>query len=163
VTLVKRRALALILIIVIALSVASWLVYSKISELQAENRELREQLKELQEQIESVKITGFEWESGFNYVGALILVNVANVTVLNNDAKNMSGVTLTVRLVYNGTDLGYSEGFTEKIDLLHAGESLEISGWVSSGLGNRPNGTECISTLKWGKVVLDERTETIMW
>jgi heme/copper-type cytochrome/quinol oxidase subunit 2 len=159
----KRKALALILIIVTALSVASWLVYSKINELESQNRELQEQLKELQEQIESVKITEFEWEAGFNYLGALTLLNVANITVQNNGAKNISGVTLTVRLFYNGSELGYSEGFTEKIDILHAGESLEISGWVSSGLGNRPNGTECISTLTWGKVVLDERTETIMW
>ena len=162
-TLMKRKALALVLIIVIALTVASWLVYSKIAELESQNRELQEQLKELQEQIESVKITEFEWESGFNYLGALTLVNVANVTVQNSGAKNISGVTLTVRLVYNGSELGYSKGFTEKIAALHAGESLEISGWVRSGLGNRPNGTECISTLMWGKVVLDERTETILW
>ncbi len=75
--LMKRKALALILIIVIALSIATWLVYNKISELESQNSELQEQLRELQEQIESVKITEFEWESGFNYLGALTLVNIA--------------------------------------------------------------------------------------
>jgi FtsZ-binding cell division protein ZapB len=57
VTHVKRKALALILIIVIALSVASWLVYSQISDLQnqiselkAQNADLHEQISELQDQ-----------------------------------------------------------------------------------------------------------------
>lgn len=159
----KTKLLALVLIIVIALMVASLLVYSKISELESQNRELKEQLKEFQEQIESVKITEFEWESGFNCIGGLVLINIANVTVQNSGAKNISGLTLTVRVVYNGSELGYSSGFIEKIDMLHAGESLEISRGVFSAVGNRPNGTECISTLMWGKVVLDERTETIMW
>jgi hypothetical protein len=159
----KRKLVALVLMLVIALMVASLLVYSKISELESQNRELREQLKELQEQIESVKITQFEWESGFRCIGGLTLVNMANVTVQNNGAKNISGVTLTVRVVYNGSKLRYSSGFTEKIDMLHSGESLEISRGVFSVVGNRPNGTECISTLMWGEVVLDERIETIMW
>ena len=70
---------------------------------------------------------------------------------------------MSVRLVFNGTELGYSEGFTERIDTLHAGESLEISRWVRSGLGNRPNRTECVSTLMWGEVVLDERADAIVW
>jgi cell division protein FtsL len=54
---IKRKAIALILIIVIALSVASWLVYNQISELQnqiselnAQNGDLHEQISELQEQ-----------------------------------------------------------------------------------------------------------------
>lgn len=56
-TIVKRKALALLLIIVIALSVATWLVYNQISELQnqiseqeAQNSDLHEQISELQEQ-----------------------------------------------------------------------------------------------------------------
>lgn len=53
----KRKVLALILIIAIAMSVASWLVYNQISELQnqiselkAQNSDLHEQISELQEQ-----------------------------------------------------------------------------------------------------------------
>jgi hypothetical protein len=159
----RKIVLSVFLIAIIALALASWLVYNKISELEIQNRELQEQLRELQKQIESVKITEFEWESGFYYLGSLTLVNVANVKVQNSGANNISGVTLSVRLVYNGTELYKSEGFTEKIDMLHAGETLEISGWVRSYLGARPNGTECVSTLTWGKVVLDERTEKIVW
>jgi uncharacterized protein YlxW (UPF0749 family) len=53
----KRKALALILIVVIALSVASWLVYNQnsnlqnqISELKSQNDELQNQNTDLQEQ-----------------------------------------------------------------------------------------------------------------
>lgn len=93
----------------------------------------------------------------------MTFVNVAAVKVQNNGFNNISGLTLSVGMVYNGSELGHSKGFTEQIDTLHAGESLEISGWVSSVLNNRPNGTQCVSTLLWGKVVLDERTEEIVW
>jgi hypothetical protein len=52
---VKRKALALILIIVIALSVASWLVYNQVSELQNQIGELQAQKSNLHEQISELQ------------------------------------------------------------------------------------------------------------
>ena len=81
----KRKAVAIILIAVIALALVSWLVYNQfsalqnqISELQAQNGELQDQNTDLQEQISElqnilaelqnkldvardVKITAFKW------------------------------------------------------------------------------------------------------
>jgi hypothetical protein len=43
----KRTALAIFLITVVALSIATWFVHSQISELQAQNSELRNQNRDL--------------------------------------------------------------------------------------------------------------------
>jgi hypothetical protein len=147
---VKRKALAIFLVATIALSIAAWVIYNQISELQ--------------NLIKNVKIAEFEWESGFNPIVGLTLGNRVNVTVQNSGSDDISGLTLAVKLVYNGTELETSKGFTEQIDTLRAGESLEISGWIYYYLSNWGlNGAECISTLMWGKVVLDEQTKLIVW
>jgi hypothetical protein len=144
----KRKALALILIATIALSIGTWVIFNRISEIQ--------------NLIKNVKIAEFEWERGY-YFGGLSFENEVNVTVQNSGANDVSGLTLAVRLIYNGTELGHSTNFTKQIDTLHAGESLKIRGTIYSVLGNRPNGTECVSTLMWGKVILDKQTKVIDW
>jgi cell division protein FtsB len=67
VTLMKRKALAFILIIVIALSVVAWLVHNQISdlqsqidELQTKNSELQEQNSDLQEQVGELELQNRE-------------------------------------------------------------------------------------------------------
>jgi hypothetical protein len=55
----KKTALAFILIIVIAVSVATVFVYNRISKLQDQNMELQEQLRELENSIEDVRIIDF--------------------------------------------------------------------------------------------------------
>jgi len=109
----------------------------------------------------SVKITEFEWESGFNPIVGLTLGNRVNVTIENSGAKDVSGLALSVRLVRNGTEL--SEGFTKQIDTLRAGESMEISDTLLYSLDSTSNPAECVSTLMWGNVALDEQTKVIVW
>jgi FtsZ-binding cell division protein ZapB len=190
VKLVKRKALAFALIIVIAMSAFAWLVHSQFSELQnqidelqaqnsdlqnqtselqAQNNELQDQITDLQDQKSSlqdklrellgipVKITAFDWIEGFNpYVG-LTFVNEVKVTVENEGMDEVGGITLTVKLLNNGSLLSNSQPFVTRIDALHAGESREISGkifWAT--LSTTP--THCVSTLTFDDVVFDEWT-----
>ena len=93
----------------------------------------------------------------------MTLVNTVDIEVRNTGSSDISGLTLSVKLVYNGTELDFYQGFTEQIELLKSGEKLEISKWVLSYLGKRPKGTECVSTLMMGEVILDERIDSIIW
>ena len=137
-------------------------------ELQDQNRRLQDQIGQLLEQLgedykSPVEIIAFQWEDGFNPYGGVTLANRVNVTVQNKGAHDVSGLTLVVRLVYNGTELNTYTGFTKQIDILHAGESLKISDTVFHVVGYTPSGTECVGTLMLGGFVLDERTDTIVW
>ena len=93
----------------------------------------------------------------------MTLVNTVNLAVKNTGSSDISGLVLSVKLVYNGTELEFSQGFTEQIELLKSGEKLEISKWVLSYLDKRPKGTECVSTLRMSEVILDERIDSIIW
>ena len=133
-------------------------------ELQDQNRQIGQLLEQLVEDYNSpVEIIAFQWEDGFNPYGGVTLANRVNVTVQNKGADDVSGLTLVVRLVYNGTELNTYTGFTKQIDILHTGESLKISDTVFHVVGYTPSGTECVGTLMLGGFVLDEQTDTIVW
>jgi predicted PurR-regulated permease PerM len=149
----KRKALTVILIIVIALSVASWLVYNQISKLQnqiselrAQNDELQEQnsdlqdlinnqIRELQEQFNEsyknspVRIVSVSYLGGFNPVVGGIIASDVHVTVMNNYTSALSGVTLTTKFL-DSTGNVTGLPFTYQVDELQAGESREIKAWV---------------------------------
>jgi hypothetical protein len=166
----KRKALALILIVVIALSVASWLVHNQISDLQNQISEQKSQNDELQDQIRilqhqnsvlqyrlnetygasPVHITSVK-NIGWTPLGGLTIASKVNVTVQNHSFTDLSGLTLTVRLVNNNTEVG--NGYVQQIDGLRAGESREFSGNIFYGLGSS---LQIESRVKLGDVVLDE-------
>ena len=145
----KRKELALVLILIVSFSISIWF--------------LQNQFEKPQELVVEAKIQEFEWVSGFTpYIG-LTLVNTVNLAVKNTGSSDISGLVLSVKLVYNGTELEFSQGFTERIELLKSGEKLELSKCVLSYLGRRPKGTECVSTLMMGEIILDERIDSIIW
>ena len=173
-TTIKRKALAFILIIVIALSVASWLVYNQInklqnqiSELQAQNGELQDQISRLQGQIRAlqeqlneshtsspVRIVAVNYIGGFNPVVGLLIASQVNVTVLNNYTSALSGLTLTPKfLESNGNESG--PPYTYQIDELQAGETREIKTWVYWSLGT--SHTTLVVTLRLVGLVMDEQ------
>jgi predicted PurR-regulated permease PerM len=167
---VKRTALAFILILVIALSAATWLVHTQISELQNRIGELEDQNNALQTQVSElqnqnsvlqdklnktyeaspVHITSVK-KIGWAPLGGLTIASKVNVTVQNYGFTDLSGLTLTVRLVDNNTEVG--NGYVQRIDRLRAGESREFSGNIFYGLGSS---FEIESRVKVGDVVLDE-------
>ena len=145
----KRNALALVLILTVCFSIVIWSFYHHYDKQP--------------EVVVDAEIEELEWVSGFTpYIG-LTLVNTVNIAVKNSGSSDISGLILSVKLVYNGTELEFSQGFTEQIELLKSGEKLELSKWVLSYLGRRPKGTECVSTLMMGEVILDERIDSIIW
>lgn len=166
----KKNPLALLPIIVIALSVASWLVYNKISDLQNQISELKSQNADLQDQIgilqhqnsvlldrlnetyvaSPVHITSVK-KIGWTPLGGLTIGSKVNVTVQNDGFTDLSGLTLTVRLVNNNTEVGH--GYFQQIDRLRAAESREFSGNILYGLGSS---FQIESRVKLGDVVLDE-------
>jgi alanyl-tRNA synthetase len=178
----KKIAAGAVIILFVTVSIATWLVNNQISELQSQNKDLQDKVEELQDQINGlqdqnselqseldelenknaahdVKIIAFEWVSGFNPIVGVTLGNDVKVTVKNMGVNDVSGLNLTVRLLLkeNRIELAYSRGFSEQIDVLHAGESREISHMVYYSLANMPtNVTECVGTLRLGDFVLDE-------
>jgi hypothetical protein len=137
---VKRKALAFILIIVIALSIATWFVYNRISELQGQN-------SELQEPVESVKITDFEWTSdwgpgsvGFQWGRSF------NITLQNLGDSAVEGLSVDIKLLANGAKLwsstglygpgiiGYTAEYNGFDGKLNASEPREIRGDIITRL-----------------------------
>jgi len=132
----KRKAVTLILITVITLSVVVWVVFSQIS-------------------APNVKITAFNWIRGFIPYAGLTFINEVKVTVENHGINEISGITLTVKLLNNGTEIDNYSAFVTQIETLNAGESREISGNIFWGLLSTKV-THRVCTLKLGDIVLDE-------
>jgi len=182
----KKIALSTVLIAIIALALATWFVHNQISDLQNQINELQEQNEELQEQntelqdqntdlqdqlselqnkidiARDVKITAFEWIGGFNPVGGLTLAHPVKVTVKNMGINDISGLTLTVKLVYVDTYTEVGQGYVKQIDIIHAGEILEFSGEIWATIGSfSKDSAVCVITLTLGNVVLDEWTRNL--
>ena len=144
--------IAILLVLAIAFSIASWIIYS--------------QINQAQDLTNKVRISNFSWRSGIDSAPGwegIILRNMVNITIQNSGLNNVSGLTLTVKVVYDGNEVIHSEGFSKNIDVLPAGVSLKISEYVYSYVSFRPEGAECISTLLQGNIVLDNRTDPITW
>jgi hypothetical protein len=123
-------------------------------------------MNQAQDLTNKVSISNFNWRSGVDSAPGwegVILRNMVNITIQNSGSNNVSGLTLTVKVVENGNEVIHSEGFSKNIDVLPAGESLKISEYVYSYVSFRPEGAECISTLLQGKTILDNRTDPITW
>jgi FtsZ-binding cell division protein ZapB len=178
----KRTALAIVLITVIVLSIATWFVHSQISELQnqisdlqAQNSELRdqnrdlqdkndelqEQLNELQKQIDdarNVMITGFSSLRGWwNPVGVAMVVDL-DITILNTGINDVEGVTLEIKRSDFDED---PFNRTRTFGILHAGETIEIQESIVVSMDRYFDefyNSAFVATLKLGEVVLDVRT-----
>ena len=131
---------AIFLVLTIASSVGIWIVYN--------------QINQAPDLTNNVRISNFNWRSGIDSSPGWEGIILRN---------NVSGLTLTAKVVYNENEVIHSEGFSKNIDVLPAGETLKISEYVYSYVSFRPEGAECVSTLLQGKTVLDNRTDPITW
>jgi TolA-binding protein len=145
----KKIGASVILVAIIAASVASWLANNQISELQSQNSKVQDQLSELQNQLNElqlqnreqqdrlndftyelakarhlrVEITAFQWISSFDPIGGLWLGHPVNVTVENNDVVPLMGLKLRVTLANENTGAKIGTGGSGiTIDGLDAGE-----------------------------------------
>jgi type II secretory pathway pseudopilin PulG len=157
----KKIALSIVLIAIIALALATWFVHNQISDLQNQisklqnqNNELQNQISELQNQLielenidtaRDVKITDFDWIGGYHSLGQVNLFQKFKATIKNMGNNNANGLSLSVKLLSVGTNAKIDE-YTKQIDIICAGQIVEISGFVSVG----------VITLTLGDVLLDQ-------
>jgi TolA-binding protein len=177
----KRKALAIVLIAIVALSVTTWIIYYQISELQSQNsdlqnqvnelqeqnRELQDQISELQDQLieleninaaHDVKITHFQWIGDYHHLGQVGLYQIFEVTIKNIGSNNASGLTLSVELLTVGTKTKIDE-YHKQIDFICAGEIEEVRGDVGVGaVGSYFHTAVGVATLTLGDVLLDKLT-----
>jgi type II secretory pathway pseudopilin PulG len=174
---VKKKALAIATVTVVSILVTALFVYSQISglqnqisKLQAQNKELQDQASELQDQIDTLQNQNSVLQDkidekygaspvhiasaeliGWTPIVGLTIASQVNVTVENGGFTDISGLTLTVRLLNNNTDVG--DGYVKQINGLRAGEIREFSGAVYYGIDSV---FVIESTVKLGGVVLAE-------
>ncbi len=140
---------------------------SQISQLQNQNGEQQDRLSDITYELAlqrplRVLVTAFKWIGDFNPMAGLTIKYSINVTVQNTDVVAVSGLTLTVRLLYKGTltEVAQSQGYTTQIDMLRAGKSREISGRILATLGSfSVDSAVCAIMLTVNGIVLDERTQ----
>jgi predicted PurR-regulated permease PerM len=175
----RKTVLSVLLIAIIALALASWVVHNQISELQnqidklqAQNSELQDQNSELQNQLielenminitRDVKITNFEWLGGYHSLGQVNLFQNFKVTIENMGNNNVSGLTLSVKLLMAVYTKAEIDEYTTQIDIIRAGQIVEIYGDVSVGvIGSYAHTAVGVVTLTLGDVLLDHWTRNL--
>ena len=166
----KRKALAIILITVIALSIAAWVIYNQISNLQSQISGLQAQNDELQDQIEeqlsgnytrvNIRITAVDVGEDWHPMVGMVMLTYVNVTVRNNDAYAVRGLTVAAKWISPTGQVSETPS-DAYIDLLQAGESREIEThllWALDPVGN----STCVFTVKLNGFVLDEWNEPFL-
>jgi SMC interacting uncharacterized protein involved in chromosome segregation len=180
----KKIAASAVIILIVIVSIATWLVNNQISELQSQNSDLQEQIDELQDQINSlkdqnselqsqlneleninaahdVKIAAFEWIGDYHSLGQVNLFQNYKVTIQNIGSNNASGLTLSVKLLSTATKATIDE-HTYQINTISAGQIMEISGDVSVGeIRSYVPTAVGETTLTAGDVLLDQQTRNL--
>jgi predicted PurR-regulated permease PerM len=175
----KKIALSTVLIAIIALALSTWFVHNQISDLQnqidklqAQNSELQDKNSELQNQLielenminitRDIKITDFEWLGGYHSLGQVNLFQNFKVTIENMGDNNVSGLTLSVKLLLAVYTKDKIDEYTTQINITRAGQIVEIYGDVSVGvIGSYAHTAVGVVTLTLGDVLLDHWTRNL--
>lgn len=175
----QKITLSTVFIAIIALALATWAVYNQMSDLQnqidklqAENKELQDQNSELQNQLielenminitRDVKITDFEWIGGYHSLGQVNLFQNFKVTIQNMGNKNVSGLTVSVKLLMAVYTKDQIDEYTKQINITRAGQIVEVYGdvWVGN-IGSEAHSAVGEVTLTLGDVLLDHWTRNL--
>jgi FtsZ-binding cell division protein ZapB len=182
----KRKKSVTVLIIIVAVLIASLLInnqirtlQSQINELQAQNDELEKQNDELQEQnselqnrlnnlqeaIGNVEIMALYVEDWYN-PGDLIYVRPFNVTIQNNGTHDAYGITLNCKITGNQSnlfyDFYYADPLENTLDVIHVGESRVMRVFLETRLelASQFSGCNLVASLMFDNIVLDEWVES---
>ena len=139
----KRTLAALALITVIALSIATWFVHNQ-----------------LQDPINTpdVKITNLSVDTRWANLVGVSLFLFFNITIQNMQTGDIHDVTLVVKM--KGLDENVCTNYTEKFDVLHAGESKDVvMRYIDTSYDHISEvvDSDFVATVKLGETVLDER------
>jgi len=177
----RKIAASVVIIVIVAASIATWFVHTQISELQSQNsdlqdevdelhgqnRDLQDENDELQEQLDllqkrvdfspDVIITKFSSKDGWwNPVGVTLALDL-NITIENTGISDIDGLTLEIKRRSLDED---PYNITKRLDILYAGESAEIYDSIFTGIqffAAEFRNRSFVATLKLGDVVLDEK------
>ena len=180
--LMKRIALAVVLIAITILSIAAWFVQSQVgefqkqvielqhqnSELQNKNNELQEQNEELQEQINElhkqidnaakVMIIEFSSPTGWRNPVGMAMDVIFNITIMNTGISDVEGLILEIKRLNFDED---PYNITRKLEILHAGETTEIQEFIIISMDRYFDEfyySSFVATLKLGGLVLHMRS-----
>jgi hypothetical protein len=153
----KRKALAVVLIAIVALFITTWIIHNQISELQNQIGELQAQNSDLQDQISEllsgnytrVNVTITAVKSGnWEYLGGLAMIKLFNMTIANLENRDIRGLRVEVNFIANGSEIQTDTMFfgsgiigdgaqIESFDgLLRAGEVRELRGAIQAPVNN---------------------------
>ena len=177
----KKIAAGAVIILIVTVSIATWLVNNQISELQSQNKDLQDKVDELQDQNRDLQdendelheqldllqkrvdfspevvITEFSSLGGWRNPVGVTLEEVFNVTIENTGISDIDGLTLEIKRLNLEED---PYNITKRLDILHAGETTEIQDSIITGIDHYAAeflNRSFVATLKLGEVVLDER------
>ena len=158
-----RIALTVVLIVIVALAVSTWITYDPNGKLQN------------QTDTHDVKITAFSMDKGWENPGGLLLTCWFNITLSNIGLDDFDGLKLRVQMFVNDSKVDvlndihgvYDNGSI--IDALRAGEVREVKGELMYSLhvggaietiGGHPIGATYVAKVMLDGVVWDERWAT---
>ena len=158
-----RIALTVVLIVIVALAVSTWITYDPNGKLQN------------QTDTHDVKITAFSMDKGWENPGGLLLTCWFNITLSNMGFNDVDGLKLWVQMFVNDSEVDvvndirgvYDNGSI--IDALRAGEVREVRGELMYSLhvggaidtiGGHPIGAAYVAKVTLDDVVLDEHWTT---
>jgi hypothetical protein len=155
----RKIAIGAFLIAIIALALASYFIQNQISELQAQNDELRAQIRE---QLSgnytrvNIRITAVNVGEDWQPMVGMVMLTYVNVTVRNNDAYAVKGLTVAAKWISPTGQVSETPS-DAYIDLLQAGESREVETQLlwAPPVGN----STCVYTVMLNGFVLDEWME----
>jgi phage-related minor tail protein len=139
---------------------------NQLNETQSKLREQQDNLKDITYELTLKRqldlfISNFTWVGDFNPMVGLTISYSVVVDVRNNDVVDVSGLTLTVRLLRKGTliEVGQSKGFSSQINDLKTMETRKVIGGILATLDSFSADTAvCSVILSVRGIVLDEGT-----
>ncbi len=131
---------------------------NQILELETRIDELENRIDELENPVYDVEIVSFSVEEGWENPGGMWLIFRTNVTIQNNGNEDVRGLVLFLKRLGDVNHLLGSNYVL--LDILHAGEELEVNTWIESSFDSawayKP--IFHVATLRLGSEVIDEYT-----
>jgi hypothetical protein len=146
----KKIAASAVIIVIVAASIADWLINNQLSELQRQKKI---------EDAQKVCITRLSSPTGWMCMGGMLGFIELNVTISNTGVSDVERLMLEMKMLGRDKDpyyAGFPTNSTIKLDILHAGETTEIQHYFRYGW-EEGIGCSYSATLKLDEIVLDIR------
>lgn len=151
----NKKATAISIMIILALSVAALLVQNQINQLQNQIDEIKAKNNELQSQINASKTKITQFLANQSYGGGFMNCDF-DIKIQNLGAADVNNVLLEV-LALN-TARAEVKRYNQYLGTLHSGEEREVIGHIYMYVFLIPQHFQLQAMLEWNGMVLDEQT-----